>query len=319
MRQFLIPTIPDADVLIETALSRGSKRAGAIGKHGDRLQRAKDSEIARVQTIQDTLVTALEKTHDAFPNFDTISEFLRNLFLLDMDVGKTKQALGGIHHAVLTLKGIGREHTFAMRHASVGEKVLASRRSCLGRMVSVLRQTKRHLEVLRDARLALLALPKIDDELFTVAIAGFPNVGKSTLLSKLTEAKPEIKAYAFTTKGLNVGFFEYKYNKIQCIDTPGTLDREQSNAIEKKAEIALRYLAHVVIYVVDPLEAYPLEKQRALYERTLELDKPTFVYISKTDIADKKKVASLLTQYPGAHTDIALMRKALMKEFKAWA
>jgi nucleolar GTP-binding protein len=83
-----------------------------------------------------------------------------------------------------------------------------------------------------------------------VAIAGFPNVGKSTLLNRLTGATAETNAYAFTTKSLNMGAIEYRHNTIQFIDTPGTLARpEKMNDIERQAYLAMKYAAHLIIYV----------------------------------------------------------------------
>ena len=77
-------------------------------------------------------------------------------------------------------------------------------------------------------------MPTVDFDAFTVVIAGFPNVGKSTVLRRLTGAKPKVAEYPFTTKGIQIGYLETKWNKIQVIDTPGLLDRpiDQMNNIE---------------------------------------------------------------------------------------
>jgi nucleolar GTP-binding protein len=134
----------------------------------------------------------------------------------------------------------------------------------------------------------------------------------------MTTAKPEIKPYAFTTKGLNIGYFEYKYNKIQMIDTPGTLNRAHPNSIERKADATIKYLAHVIIYVFDPTgsSGYSLEEQKKLYEITRETQKTILIYISKTDIADKNVVRNIEKQYKNVFTDPAALRKELVKLFK---
>ncbi|MEM3811976.1 MAG: GTPase, partial [Thermoplasmata archaeon] len=99
-------------------------------------------------------------------------------------------------------------------------------------------------------------------------VAGYPNVGKSELVSKISSAKPEIATYPFTTKGILVGYLNFKRFKVQIIDTPGLLDRpvEDSNVMEKQAILALRHLADLVLFLMDPSETcgYTMEKQLLL-------------------------------------------------------
>ena len=77
----------------------------------------------------------------------------------------------------------------------------------------------------------LSRLPTIDPTQRTMLLAGFPNVGKSSLINLLTRANVEVQPYAFTTKRLYVGHMDYKYLNWQVIDTPGILGlgRQYSN------------------------------------------------------------------------------------------
>ena len=141
----------------------------------------------------------------------------------------------------------------------------------------------------------------------TIAIMGFPNVGKTTLLYKLTGSKPEIKEYAFTTKGVNIGYFRTEKERLQMIDTPGTLARfDKMNDIEKIAVLVAKYLAEKFIYVFDLTEAsYPLSDQIRLFNDIKGYNKEIIVYLSKTDIIDLKKVKEFKLKNEKMITDVA--------------
>jgi nucleolar GTP-binding protein len=139
--------------------------------------------------------------------------------------------------------------------------------------------------------------PNIED-IPTVVIAGYPNVGKSSLLKCLSKANPKIAQYPFTTKEVHVGHIQrnvkYKIQKFQLIDTPGLLDRpiEKRNEIEKQAIAALRYLADVIIFILDPSETcgYSLNDQKELLKDMKKMFKEsTFIIVeNKTDFKKSK-------------------------------
>ena len=99
----------------------------------------------------------------------------------------------------------------------------------------------------------LSRLPSIDPTARTLLLAGFPNVGKSSLINLLTRADVEVQPYAFTTKSLYIGHMDYKYLKWQVIDTPGILDHEleERNTIEWQSVTALAHLKAAIVYIVD--------------------------------------------------------------------
>jgi hypothetical protein len=135
----------------------------------------------------------------------------------------------------------------------------------------------------------LSRLPSIDPNTRTLLVTGFPNVGKSSFVNKITRAEVEVQPYAFTTKSLFVGHTDYQYLRwqvrdqpmsrsrrpplvsplprppvfmslrsppfslLQVIDTPGILDSplEERNTIEMQAITALAHLRACVLYVCD--------------------------------------------------------------------
>lgn len=153
-----------------------------------------------------------------------------------------------------------------------------------------MKRQKQSLEYLEQVRQHLSRLPSIDPNTRTLLICGFPNVGKSSFINKITRADVEVQPYAFTTKSLYVGHTDYKYLRWQVIDTPGILDHslEERNTIEMQAITALAHLRAVVLYVMDPSEqcGYSIEQQIELFNniKPLFVNKPLLICTNKVDV-----------------------------------
>ncbi|HET8886483.1 MAG TPA: GTPase ObgE [Salinimicrobium sp.] len=127
-----------------------------------------------------------------------------------------------------------------------------------------------------------------------VGLVGFPNAGKSTLLSVVTAAKPKIADYEFTTLKPNLGIVEYRDFKTFVIaDIPGIIE----GAAEGKG-IGHRFLRHIernsVLLFLIPADAPDVKKQYDILLDELKrynpemLDKERLVAISKSDMLDKE-------------------------------
>ena len=132
-------------------------------------------------------------------------------------------------------------------------------------MATVMRRQKDPLAYLEQVRQHISRLPAIDPNTRTLLICGYPNVGKSSFINKVTRADVDVQPYAFTTKSLFVGHLDYKYLRWQVIDTPGILDHplEEMNTIEMQSITALAHLKSCVLYFMDPSEqcGYTIEAQ----------------------------------------------------------
>ena len=132
-----------------------------------------------------------------------------------------------------------------------------------------------------------------------VGLVGFPNAGKSTLLSVITAAKPKIADYEFTTLKPNLGIVEYRdYQTFVMADIPGIIE----GAAEGKG-IGHRFLRHIernsTLLFLIPADADDIVKQ---YEILLDelrrynpemLDKDRLIAISKSDMLDAELKAEL--------------------------
>ena len=132
-------------------------------------------------------------------------------------------------------------------------------------MATVMRRQKDPLAYLEQVRQHISRLPAIDPNTRTLLICGYPNVGKSSFINKVTRADVDVQPYAFTTKSLFVGHLDYKYLRWQVIDTPGILDHplEEMNTIEMQSITALAHLKSCILYFMDPSEqcGYSIEAQ----------------------------------------------------------
>ena len=153
-----------------------------------------------------------------------------------------------------------------------------------------MRRQKDPLAYLEQVRQHMSRLPAIDPNTRTLLICGYPNVGKSSFINKVTRADVDVQPYAFTTKSLFVGHLDYKYLRWQVIDTPGVLDHplEDMNTIEMQSITALAHLKSCVLYFMDLSEqcGYSVEAQCKLFHsiKPLFANKPTVLVINKVDV-----------------------------------
>ncbi len=137
-----------------------------------------------------------------------------------------------------------------------------------------------------------------------VGLVGFPNAGKSTLLSAVSAARPKIADYPFTTMEPQLGIVEYRGNRsFVMADIPGIIE----GASEGKG-LGLRFLRHIernaVLLFMVPADADDIKRQ---YEILLEelrrfnpqlVDKQRVLAISKSDMLDDELIAEIRPTLP---------------------
>jgi len=131
--------------------------------------------------------------------------------------------------------------------------------------------------------------------LANVGIVGFPNAGKSTLISTISAAKPKIADYPFTTLVPNLGVVKYgEYDSFTIADIPGLIE----GAVDGKG-LGIQFLKHIertniLLYLLD-VESEDLEKDFKILQNELEkfnpemLEKKEIIALSKWDIASEEK------------------------------
>ena len=285
-----IPPILAAKQLLDRSIRRTKK----IQIHDrDKRYEIKKIIISRTETFITDLTSQLESYVKNFPSIDKLPLFYQEIIDIKIDTDKLKKSLGAIDWArKTTLMVYSTQNSSLIKSGNV-EFLKQKQKEIYGRVSSIVKQVDKNLVFLSNAQKILRTFPDIED-IPTVVIAGYPNVGKSSLIRQLSAAKPEIAQYPFTTKQIYVGHMEktvrYEKKQYQIIDTPGLLDRPlaERNNIEKQAIAALRNLADLIVFIFDPsgTSGYQMSEQTLMLEDIKELfcDVPFIIVENKVDV-----------------------------------
>ncbi len=137
-----------------------------------------------------------------------------------------------------------------------------------------------------------------------VGLVGFPNAGKSTLLSVVSAAKPKIASYAFTTLVPNIGIVSYRDNRsFVMADIPGIIE----GASEGKG-LGLRFLRHIernsLLLFLIPADSKNIHNEYEILLNELKqynpelLDKKRVMAITKCDMLDEELIAEISKDLP---------------------
>lgn len=201
----------------------------------------------------------------------------------------TQLALGQLNKAKSIIDNYAKDYVRLLKYGDSLFRCKQLKRAGLGRMCTVMRKMGPSLQYLEEVRKHLARLPSIDPNTRTLLVCGYPNVGKSSFMNKMTRAEVEVQPYAFTTKSLFVGHMDYQYTRWQVIDTPGILDHslEERNPIEMQSITALAHLHCAVLYFIDiSCECgYSIPQQVSLFQNisALFVNKPVLVVATKVD------------------------------------
>ncbi|MFB6079886.1 MAG: NOG1 family protein [Haloferacaceae archaeon] len=289
-----LPTTPRSSELIDKAFSRAA-RAG-------RAKAGREAQESMLRTAASILADNVENVVRAWPDFGTVDPFYREVAdaVLRVETDPREDAdgeqvgldalrasLSELTWASRQVRDLRQEYVSKVRTADAAT-ARKHRKQAFARMADVIEEVAADLARVGAARDALRDLPDIRPDEPTVAVAGYPNVGKSSFVNRVSRAKNEVAAYPFTTTGVRVGHVERDRVRYQVVDTPGLLDRpaDERNGIERQAASAVDHLADVVLFLVDASEAcgYPLDAQLALRDDlAAAFDAPVLTVCNKSD------------------------------------
>lgn len=287
-----IPPVLTAKQLLDQSI-RGTKKIQIHDRN--KYYEIKKLVIARTETFVTDLTSRLESYVKKFPTLDKLPLFYQEIIDIKIDANKLKKSLGAVDWARKTILMVFTTQGSSLTQTSNIDFLKQKQKEIYGRVSSIVKQVNKDLLFLSNAQKILRTFPDIED-IPTVVIAGYPNVGKSSLIRRLSAAKPEVAQYPFTTKQVYVGHMEktvhYQKKRFQIIDTPGLLDRPLSerNSIERQAIAALRHLADLIVFLFDPSETsgYPMEEQTMMLQNLQKLfsDVPFLIVENKVDVCN---------------------------------
>ncbi|KAM5584543.1 nucleolar GTP-binding protein 1-like [Rosa sericea] len=282
--------VPSGKDFIDIILSRTQRQTPTVVHKGYAINRLRQFYMRKVKYTQTNFHEKLSTIIDEFPRLDDIHPFYGDLLHVLYNKDHYKLALGQINTARNLISKIAKDYVKLLKYGDSLYRCKSLKVAALGRMCTVIKRIGPSLAYLEQIRQHMARLPSIDPNTRTILICGYPNVGKSSFINKITRADVDVQPYAFTTKSLFVGHTDYKYLRYQVIDTPGILDRpfEDRNIIEMCSITALAHLRAAVLFFLDISGScgYTIAQQAALFHsiKSLFMNKPLIIVCNKTDL-----------------------------------
>ncbi|MBA0735384.1 hypothetical protein Gogos_019238 [Gossypium gossypioides] len=285
-----ITVVPNGKDFIDIILSRTQRQTPTVVHKGYAISRLRQFYMRKVKYTQQNFHEKLSTIIDEFPRLDDIHPFYGDLLHVLYNKDHYKLALGQINTARNLISKVAKDYVKLLKYGDSLYRCKSLKVAALGRMCTVIKRIGPSLAYLEQIRQHMARLPSIDPNTRTMLICGYPNVGKSSFMNKITRADVDVQPYAFTTKSLFVGHTDYKYLRYQVIDTPGILDRpfEDRNIIEMCSITALAHLRAAVLFFLDISGScgYSIAQQAALFHsiKSLFMNKPLIIVCNKTDL-----------------------------------
>ncbi|KDN37341.1 hypothetical protein RSAG8_10229, partial [Rhizoctonia solani AG-8 WAC10335] len=285
-----IAPVPTANDFLDIILSKTQRKTPTVIHKNFKISRIRNFYMRKVKFTQDSFDEKLGAILSEFPILDNLHPFMSSLLNVLYDKNHYKLALGQLNTARHLISQVAKDYVRLLKFGDSLYRCKQLKRAALGRMATIMRRQKDPLAYLEQVRQHLARLPSIDPTTRTLLVCGYPNVGKSSFVNKVTRADVDVQPYAFTTKSLFVGHLDYKYLRWQVIDTPGILDHplEEMNTIEMQSVTAMAHLRSAILYFMDLSErcGYTIEAQVKLFHsiKPLFAGKPVVVVINKIDV-----------------------------------
>ncbi|MBX8635380.1 MAG: 50S ribosome-binding GTPase [Thermoplasmata archaeon] len=281
-----LPKVRSADDIIDELFLTASRAQGS-GGDGDR--RARKKEINKLHRLSEKADKLFSSYVTGFPSFEK-NEFAYEIADLLVGVDELKKSLASVHGCKNTIVTVANRAAREVAKAGTTSEMRSARERAYGRVASLVHGIDDRLSFLASASELLKEVPQVSGD-YTVVVAGYPNVGKSLFISSVSNARTRVEPYPFTTTELIVGHKLIAGRSVAFIDCPGLTHRAlaTNNIYEKKSLLAIRHLASMLLFIVDPSGTCGCEilPQLSLLDELKKALAPakTVVAYSKADLA----------------------------------
>ncbi|KAK0603435.1 hypothetical protein LWI29_004935 [Acer saccharum] len=243
-----ITVVPNGKDFIDIILSRTQRQTPIVVHKGYSISRLRQFYMRKVKYTQQNFYDKLSTIVDEFPRLDGIHPFYGDLLHVLYNKDHYKIGLGQINTTRNLISKIAKDYVKLLKYGDSLYRCKSLKVAALGQMCTVMKRITLSLAYLEQIRQHMARLPSIDPNTRTILICGYPNVGKSSLMNKITRANVDVQPYAFTTKSLFVAVFFF-------LDISGSC-------------------------------GYTIAKQAALFHsiKSLFMNKPLVIVCNKTDL-----------------------------------
>jgi nucleolar GTP-binding protein len=158
-----------------------------------KISRIRNFYMRKVKFTQDTFDEKIGRILTEFPILDNLHPFLSSLLNVLYDKNHYKLALGQISTARHLISQVAKDYVRLLKFGDSLYRCKQLKKAALGRMATIMRRQKDPLAYLEQVRQHISRLPAIDPNTRTLIICGYPNVGKSSFMNKITRADVDVQ------------------------------------------------------------------------------------------------------------------------------
>jgi nucleolar GTP-binding protein len=188
-----IAPVPTNKDFVDIVLTRTQRKTPTVVHAGYQISRIREFYMRKVKFTQATFHEKLSAIVDEFPKLDDIHPFYADLINVLYDRDHYKLALGQVNVARQLIDNVAKDYNKLLKYGDSLFRCKQLKRAALGRMCTVMRKQGPTLAYLEEVRKHLARLPSIDPSTRTLLVTGYPNVGKSSFMNKLTRADVEVQ------------------------------------------------------------------------------------------------------------------------------